>query len=347
MAAKSKLEPNKGDQMKRKIFPVTILVLALLSPYSVLAWNATGHKLVARIAWEQMNDTARRNVIAILKGAPTDACLLDLQPGGPNGEREFFFTVGTWADIVRPNDRPAQGGNPAIVDTRPCTRFHRRDWHFINFFWRGISGAADANRPRDLTAQELKAIQRPDVNAVLLLGLFEPFMACDKPQCGTSKEDRATTLAWIMHLVGDIHQPLHTSARVTATEPNGDQGGNLCKLADSSKFSLHSLWDGIVDLQMPRLANENDAMYVERVARVIMQEHPRAGMTNRLRPFNFDQWSREGFETTKRSVYPQTLVCGPTQNASPAYRGTAFSIAKEAIALGGYRLGELLNQLFG
>lgn len=333
--------------MKRKMFLVLILMLALFSPHSVIAWNATGHQLVARIAWEQMNETARRNVIAILKGAPADACLLDLEPSGPDREREFFVQVSTWPDIVRPNDRPAQAGLPAVVDTRPCIRFHRRDWHFINFFWKGISGATNANRPRDLTAQELKAIQRPDVNAVMLLGLFQPFIACDKQQCGTSKEDRATTLAWILHLVGDIHQPLHTSARVTTDAPNGDQGGNLCKLAQSSKFSLHSFWDGIVDIQIPKSQNESDAAYIERVSRLIMQEHPRSGMSSRLQPFNFDAWSREGFETTKRAVYPQTLVCGPTQNPSPTYRESAFSISKEAIALGGYRLGELLNQLFG
>lgn len=336
--------------MKRKVLPVLILIFALFLPHSVIAWNATGHQLVARIAWEQMNDTARRKVIEILKGAPPDACLLalfdDQLPIGDR-DREFFVRASTWPDIVRPNDRPASNSHPAIVDTRPCIRFHRRDWHFINFFWKGISGAINASRPRDLTPQELKSIQRPDVNAVILLNLFQPFMACDKPQCGTSKEDRATTLAWILHLVGDIHQPLHTSARVTATEPKGDQGGNLCKLAPSSKSSLHSFWDGIVDIQMPKPQNESDAAYLERVARLIMQEHPRSGMSRRLRPFSFEAWSREGFETTKRAVYPQTLICGPTQTPSPTYRGSAFSISKEAIALAGYRLGELMNQLFG
>jgi len=326
--------------MNRKMFPVVILVLVLLSPHSVFAWNATGHKLVARIAWEQMNDTARRNVIAILRGAPADACLLDPPLGGADGERELFVRTSIWPDIVRPDDRQAP-------DTRPCTRFHHRDWHFINFFWKGISGETNANRPRELTAQELKSIQRPDVNAVILLSFFQPLVACDKPQCGTSLEGRAITLAWILHLVGDIHQPLHTSARVTAAAPQGDQGGNLCKLAQSSRFSLHGFWDGIVDIQMPRPQNETESAYLERISRLIMQKHPRSGMSSRLQPFDFDAWSREGFETTKRVVYPRTLQCGETRNPSATYRGNAFSTAEEAIALGGYRLGELMNHLFG
>jgi hypothetical protein len=98
---------------------------------------------------------------------------------------------------------------------------------------------------------------------------------------------------------------------------------------------------------MPRPQNESDAAYLERVSRLIMQEHPRSGMSSRLQPFNFDAWSREGLATTKKAIYPKTLVCGPTQDPSAAYREDAFSISKTAIALAGYRLGELLNQLFG
>ena len=60
-------------------------------------------------------------------------------------------------------------------------------------------------------------------------------MAVDKLQdfdkvirdASASDKDKAIAIAWIMHLAGDIHQPLHTSARVTDLEPKGDQGGNL------------------------------------------------------------------------------------------------------------------------
>ena len=332
--------------MKKKTIPVAVLTLALFLPHSALAWNATGHHLVARIAWEAMNENVRRNVIAILKGAPQDACMLDMFPNDSRPlaerEREFFVKVATWADVVRPNER--QGSPP---DLRPCTKFHRRDWHFINFFWKGISGATNADRPRDLTAEELKSIQRPDINAVILLGLLRPVVACDNQKCGTSAEERAMMLAWIVHLVGDIHQPLHTAARVTATEPNGDQGGNLCKLADSARFSLHSFWDGIIDFSSPKQQNESDAAYVERMAGVIMQEHPRSQMSARLQTLDAEAWAREGFETAKSKLYPSTLQCGPTRTPPPGYKDTAFGVSKEAIALAGYRLAELLSQMLG
>ena len=322
--------------MKRRLFPVLTLILALLLPQSALAWNGPGHQLVARIAWENMTPTARRNAIALLQAAPQDACLLDLFPnsGDPDiRQREFFMRVSTWPDIVRPR----RGGE----DTRACTRFHRANWHFINFFWEGTSGATGSNAPRDR-----QDIAIPEVNAVERLKFFRPFVCCSMPPCGTPQEERATTLAWILHLVGDIHQPLHTSARVTLRpdEGAGDRGGNLF-LLNSSGDTLHGFWDNIVNNSIPQQPGESDMAYLERVALQIMQDHPRSGMLSRLRPGDFEAWAREGFETSKREAYPSSLRRGRRPSAS--YQANTLRIAREAIALGGYRLADLLNQMFG
>jgi hypothetical protein len=287
-----------------------------------------------------MSPTARQNAIALLQAAPPDACLLDLFPNDSRPlaerQREFFMRVSTWPDIVRPGEE----------DTRACTRFHRRDWHFINYFWEGISGASGANAPANRDDIEMR-----EVNAVERLKLFRPLVACGTPACGTPQEKRATTLAWILHLVGDIHQPLHTSARVTSRqlEREGDQGGNLFKLGPfNDSLSLHSFWDGIVDRSERRRPEErdNNLAYLNRIIGMITQEHPRTpAIVSRLRSGDFEAWSLEGFETTKRVVYPSTLQ--RAQMPSDEYRGTAFTTSKEAIALGGYRLADLLNQMLG
>ena len=322
--------------LKRKLPTVVTLIVFWLLPHTALAWDAVGHQLVARIAWENMSATARRTVVDVLRAAPQDACLLDLFPNDSrplaDREREFFVRSSTWPDIVRPDTRPG------VVDTRPCIRFHRRDWHFINFFWKGTSGGTNNSRPQDL-----KAIDPPDVNAVDQLRLFRPFLVCSSPQCGASPEERAIVLAWILHLVGDIHQPLHTSARVTSTETKGDRGGNLFLL--DGDHTLHGYWDGIVKLAISKQQNESDAAYLERVAGIIMQEHPRSQMSSRLQSIDFEAWAREGFETTKKAVYPVSLK--RNQKPTSGYRDNALNIAKEAIAIGGYRLAELLNRMFG
>lgn len=57
-------------RMKKKLLPLCLVSLSLLSPPQALAWNDTGHKIVARIAWEHMRPDVRRRVIALLDQAP-------------------------------------------------------------------------------------------------------------------------------------------------------------------------------------------------------------------------------------------------------------------------------------
>ena len=315
--------------MKRSLLALLVL---LFLPQSLFAWNATGHEAVAGIAWDNMTPRARQKAIALLNAAPADACLRDLFPSDSRPlnqrQREFFMRASTWADIVRPDkDAP-----------RPCDRFHRRDWHFINFFWEGTSGTTGATAPRDRTD-----IPVPEMNVVDRLTYFPSYVRCSDGGCGTTAAQRATTLAWILHLAGDIHQPLHTSARVTAAAPKGDQGGNLFKLGTGERPpTLHGYWDGIIDNSIVKNDGESDINYVNRVIRTITSENPRATLVSRLRPNEFELWAREGFETTKRVVYPATLQ--ELQTPPDDYRIAAFNTAKPAIALAGYRLADLLNR---
>jgi hypothetical protein len=317
--------------MKRSLLALIVL---LFLPQSLFAWNGAGHEVVAGIAWDNMTPKARQKAIAVLKGAPADACLLDLFPNDSRPlrqrEREFFMRASTWADVVRPNDKPEQ------KDTRACVRFHRRDWHFINFFWEGTSGATGPNAPKDRTD-----IPVPEMNAVDRLTYFPSYVRCADGACGTTAAQRATTLAWILHLVGDIHQPLHTTARVTPATPKGDQGGNLFKLAPGEKApGLHGYWDNILSTTM-NLPEARSFAELDRAIKIITAENPRSAMITRLAPFRFEAWAREGFETTKRVVYPATLQ--ELQPPSDDYRRMAFATAKPAVALAGYRLADLLN----
>jgi len=54
----------------------------------------------------------------------------------------------------------------------------------------------------------------------------------------------------MIHIIGDIHQPLHTSALFSKEFPKGDLGGNLFEIIYLKKKSykeLHEFWDAIVD----------------------------------------------------------------------------------------------------
>ena len=61
----------------------------------------------------------------------------------------------------------------------------------------------------------------------------------------TADDDvKSYDMVWLLHLVGDVHQPLHATARFSHDSPEGDRGGNdvlLC--GDPCKKNLHSFWD--------------------------------------------------------------------------------------------------------
>jgi hypothetical protein len=305
-----------------------VLGLCLCLPQPLLAWDATGHQLVAAIAWDNMTAPARQKAFEILNAASDDTCLPELfsNDSRPLAERqrEFFMKAATWPDLIRDN---------------ACESLSQPDWHFTDHFWQGTSGATGADAPADRNDLHGKP-----QNAVERLGVFRPIVACAHKPCADA-DDRAMDLAWTLHLVGDIHQPLHSAAHVTKPKPKGDKGGNSFLLGSTGLSPLHTYWDHIVDTSMPRKTSETAGIYLKRVESAIVHDHPAASMTAQLESGNFDAWSQEGFKTAKRALYPASLH--QKQEPSTDYLKMGFRIADEAIALGGYRLADLLNKDLG
>lgn len=56
---------------------------------------------------------------------------------------------------------------------------------------------------------------------------------------------KSMMLYLLMHVVGDVHQPLHNATLVTKDFPKGDKGGNLflVQFQKRTKTDMHSLWD--------------------------------------------------------------------------------------------------------
>ena len=64
-----------------------------------------------------------------------------------------------------------------------------------------------------------------------------------------SDESRSIFLCWLLHLVGDLHQPLHTSTLISKQFPNGDLGGNLFLVSlkeGGPAVVLHTYWDALL-----------------------------------------------------------------------------------------------------
>ena len=70
----------------------------------------------------------------------------------------------------------------------------------------------------------------------------------DNLSSSRSDDIKSYDLVWLLHLVGDAHQPLHATSRLTRQFPQDDNGGNqerLCR-AFSCNMKLHAFWDALL-----------------------------------------------------------------------------------------------------
>lgn len=313
----------------KKAFIWLAIIVVFAGVQTAFAWDDVGHKITAYIAWQRMSPQARENVIKILRAAPEDSQLSTFyavygaQPEETR-KREFFMIAATWADIVR--DR--------AFETRYKT-YHKGNWHYDDTFWR-----------------------QEDGKAVPLTGFSEGGLAVTKlvefdkviRDPAASDRDKALAIAWIMHMGGDLHQPLHTSARVTDLEPKGDQGGNLFQLTPQGtprekQLNLHWYWDSIVARNTPIRGEQCDRDYIEPIAESIMKQHPFEEVQANLNLGKYEEWQRQSFVLNTTDVFSPALVRNQIPSAS--YQRNAFRVAEQQLAIAGYRLGETLNGVFG
>ena len=140
-------------------------------------------------------------------------------------------------------------------------------------------------------------------------------------------------LVWLLHLVGDVHQPLHSSTRVSATDPGGDNGGNNVKLcASPCRSELHGFWD-----QLPGTGSDPNTAVSYAKNSLRRMRRPEATWTLRI-------GSRKASTTRKTVVYVAPIGAGDGPfTTTVAYRAAARKLAKERVALAGVRLANLLN----
>jgi hypothetical protein len=79
----------------------------------------------------------------------------------------------------------------------------------------------------------------------------------------TDPERNAIAMAWLFHLVGDVHQPLHTAQLFTVEYPQGDKRNEICvRRAKPVNRGLHRFWDGVItsSSNLIRLRNESTSL---------------------------------------------------------------------------------------
>lgn len=163
----------------------------------------------------------------------------------------------------------------------------------------------------------------------------------------TDKDEQAQALRFIIHFVGDIHQPLHSATRVSAALPEGDRGGNSVSITVAGKTTnLHSYWDGGIG-SFPKTGPNFVPPPLSQIGPAVataLAGNPATNPKVKLNdPFNFDAWADESFALAKSTAY-NGMQNGATPTA--AYNSKAIKVVRKRVAWGGYRLAALLNAIW-
>jgi hypothetical protein len=283
----------------RPVITTIAALVALTAPNPAFAWGNEGHEIIAAIARGEMTPHAVAWVDAILA---TDADTLT----APD-----MASRATWADRWRDSG-------------------HREtaEWHFVD--------------------QELV---KPDIKSAC----FGEPKPSDPPSAGPAQDcivdkinefetelmhsntpaERLLALKYLLHFIGDVHQPLHAS-------DNQDRGGNCVHvlLGEHRTSNLHSFWDTGVLAPLgsdPRTVATSLAKEISPVDRARWA----AGTPT--------AWARESYGVARSVAYTIRSRAGCESDVAPialsdAYQAKALTAAKTQLERAGVRLAWVLNR---
>jgi hypothetical protein len=306
--------------MTRVIAAGVVAVVLLVT--SVSGWNDKGHMAVAAVAYPLLDEPVKQRVAALLKLNPSSPwwnTRVASQPSATRAKLRFMYAA-LWPDDIKRESAgyidekksdPGAGRNIGYED-----RLQHRHWHYID------QAFSQDGTPLDQAGASA-------VNAQERIELFATVLGSD-----ASDNVKSYDLVWLLHLVGDVHQPLHGATRVSTNQRQGDAGGNLHCLGRGAQCpTLHSFWDGAV-------GNTGDAVEAAGFAGTLNTADPGAAGNPAV-----SDWTRESFELAKGRVYVAPIKPGKgPSKTNGAYRTDATNLARDRISLAGARLAAILNR---
>lgn len=321
----------------KKAVAVLIGAMLVAAPMRARAWDDLGHMEIAALAFKQLSPKARQRAIALLKLNPRYATWIAGTAQREKGEedRVAFMRAATWADAIKSDPaykEDAPTAPTAAQNIGYADHLKHGYWHYTNkpLSADGTPGAPPAT-PN--AATQLRALRT---------ALADP---------ATSEDVKSYDLVWLLHLVGDVHQPLHCIARFSRAQPMGDRGGNGVAVTGNTAPSpcddprycpfgppsnLHFLWD---DLEGASYAT---APAIAAAATLPKPDPKQAAIRDE------SVWIDEGFEVARTVAYAPPIGVGPGPFTVDAkYEATARKVGRERMALAAARLANLLNDALG
>lgn len=207
---------------------------------------------------------------------------------------ESITEIASWADEVR--------NQPEYKNTAP--------WHFLNLplgldraaFEKAVKGQSQENVYTAILAQE----------KILSNG-------------AASREQKMIALKFLVHFIGDAHQPMHISRAE-------DKGGNTIQLQYENRgTNLHSLWDS-------RLIDQQGLSYSELASKLDQASPTLAGQGAITDPM---AWVWESYQISSK-LYPEIEK---NNKLGQDYYLAHIGIVNDRLELAGLRLAAVLNAL--
>jgi hypothetical protein len=298
--------------------PVLALALGVLLAPQAFAWNAAGHMMVAAVAYEQLTPAARTRVNRLLQLNPA---YKEWSAGrrGPQRDELIFMQAATWADEIKTkpgytNDGERATGPDASRNDGYGDRLQHRYWHFIS--------APFSADPR------LMLPEAPKPNVLTQIAAFRKSLASD-----ASEDLKSYDLVWLIHLVGDAHEPMRVATRVTRAFPLGDDGGaqvSLCK--KPCRNDLRAYWENLFGpAKKPEAVLDAAHALPKAFAKLSQIDDENA-------------WAEDGLKLAQKVAYAPPVGAGSGPfTLDEDYHSAGLSVARQQLALAGTRLARLLN----
>ena len=224
----------------KKFYAILIFLCSAFLQGPVLAWDAVGHRVSAAFALNYISADKQQLLLEILQQHPryqidfVDAMPTFISAGTADKQLEWLLgQAAFWPDMARNFPRT------------DATRFNRPSWHYLDGAWVRDKASSQGNvyigiRPFADIPGELASSIRTDaqVTNVMTALDYNTRVLADSRRSGS---DRAVALCWVLHLIGDIHQPLHAGSMFSETLfKEGDRGGNEVQ---TDQDNLHARWD--------------------------------------------------------------------------------------------------------
>jgi hypothetical protein len=270
---------------------------------------------IAAGAYRELSPKVQEKATTCLKSHPEYESWSKAYASGPSNidfAAYIFLRSSTWPDEIR----------------RHGSQYDHPHWHYINY---------------PLKPASFHFERGPTPEDDILYGISQ----CEKMLSDrrAPAELRAASLAWLVHLVGDLHQPLHCATLINAAyaPPAGDKGGNDFYVKPAREgIRLHSFWDQLLGRSANPHTAYNEAIRME-------ADFPRKSLHELSKARTPLKWSLESRSLAVDKVYLGGKLAGsPSPETAPAlpedYGKSAKAVAERRAALAAARLAEEIRK---